>query len=164
MSRSSAVRLLIVASHIVFASVNAGAQSHPPVNAAPTPPSSELRELRGLIEQQSKQIEALGQQISKLTLAVEGKKESPPAVAAATPVEPATPAEPTKAPAAETSNKHVVEKGETLTSIAKHFNISIADLQKVNKIENERKLQIGQTLVIPSPKTPEQQTEKKENP
>ncbi|MDB6175181.1 MAG: Peptidoglycan-binding LysM [Chthoniobacteraceae bacterium] len=161
MSRSSAVWPVIVVSHIVFAFSKAGAQSPAPPNPGTNPPPpTELRELRGLLEQQGKQIEALTQQITKLTLAVEGKKESAPPVAVATAIEPVV--EVTKAP--ETLNKHVVEKGETLTSIAKHFNISITDLQKVNKIENERKLQIGQTLVIPSPKTPEQQSEKKENP
>ena len=64
--------------------------------------------------------------------------------------------------------KHVVAKGETLTSIAKHYNIPLAELQKANKNVNDRKLQIGQTLTIPTPppppppKTPEPAPEKKE--
>ena len=60
--------------------------------------------------------------------------------------------------------RHVVVKGETLTSIAKQYNIAVADLQKANKGIDERKLQIGQTLTIPMPSTPESTTEKKENP
>jgi LysM repeat protein len=44
-----------------------------------------------------------------------------------------------------------VTKGETLTSIAKHYKLTVGDLLKVNKIENDRMLQIGQTLVIPTP-------------
>jgi LysM repeat protein len=63
--------------------------------------------------------------------------------------------------------KHVVAKGETLTSIAKHYNITVADLLKLNKIENDRKLQIGHTVNVPS-KADAPQTatpiEKKENP
>jgi LysM repeat protein len=51
-------------------------------------------------------------------------------------------------------------KGETLTSIARHYNISLSELQRVNKIENDRKLQIGQSLVIPLSKLPETQTQK----
>jgi LysM repeat protein len=58
-----------------------------------------------------------------------------------------------------------VEKGETLTPIAKHYNIPLSDLQRLNKITNDRKLQIGQTLVVPTPpKAPETPVEKKETP
>jgi N-acetylmuramoyl-L-alanine amidase len=60
-------------------------------------------------------------------------------------------------------SKHVVAKGETLTSIAKHYNITIADLKNANKIEDERKLQIGQILSVPTPK-PADASDKKENP
>ena len=50
---------------------------------------------------------------------------------------------------ASSGNTHVVAKGETLTSIARMHKVSIEELQKLNHIENDRKLQIGQTLVIP---------------
>ena len=66
--------------------------------------------------------------------------------------------------------KHLVEKGETLTGIAKRYNVTLPDLQKFNKGVNDRKLQIGQTLIIPIAKLPETPateipiTEKKENP
>lgn len=46
-------------------------------------------------------------------------------------------------------NSHIVARGETLTSIAKMYNVSVSELQKYNHIENDRKLQIGQTLAIP---------------
>lgn len=59
--------------------------------------------------------------------------------------------------------KHTVAKGETLTSIAKQYNISLTELKNANKIENDRKLQIGQILSVPTPKAPDS-TEKKENP
>ena len=65
-----------------------------------------------------------------------------------------------KAEAAPSSARHVVVKGETLTSIARHYNISPSELQRLNKIENDRKLQIGQSLLIPLPKLPETQTQK----
>ena len=67
--------------------------------------------------------------------------------------------------------KHLVEKGETLTAIAKRYNVALPDLLKANKTVNDRKLQIGQTLTIPittppepakAPETPA--SEKKENP
>jgi LysM repeat protein len=50
-----------------------------------------------------------------------------------------------------TGNSHTVARGETLTSIAKVYNVSVTELQKYNHIENDRKLQIGQTLAIPGP-------------
>ena len=58
--------------------------------------------------------------------------------------------------------KHTVSKGETLTSIAKQYNIPVADLQKANQIRDEHKLQIGQILNIPPPKPPQPPTDKKE--
>ena len=65
---------------------------------------------------------------------------------------------------AEAAPKHTVAKGETLTSIAKVYNVTVSDLLKLNKIENDRKLQIGQTLTIPAPKPTETPAEKKETP
>ncbi len=61
--------------------------------------------------------------------------------------------------------KHLVEKGETLTGIAKRYNVVLSDLLKANKTVNDRKLQIGQTLTIPTTNPPETPaSEKKENP
>jgi LysM repeat protein len=55
------------------------------------------------------------------------------------------------AAAAPEGHHHVVEKGETLSSIAAHYKVKVAVLEKVNHITNDRKLQVGQKLVIPSP-------------
>lgn len=46
-------------------------------------------------------------------------------------------------------NTHVVARGETLTSIAKMYRVTVDDLQKTNHIEDGRKLQAGQTIIIP---------------
>jgi len=48
-------------------------------------------------------------------------------------------------------NAHTVARGETLTSIAKMYKVTVDDLQKANHIEDGRKLQAGQTIVIPTP-------------
>ena len=160
----------------------------PCIQAEDVAVSQELRDLRQAVQQQSKQIELLAEQVGKLTRALEAQKgvetakpaESAPAPTITTstsetakPVPEAAPAptaatEPAKGegiPKAEavSGTKHVVAKGETLTSIAKHYNISIADLKNANKIDNERKLQIGQILSVPTAKTPEA-PDKKENP
>jgi LysM repeat protein len=149
-------------------------------DASPTPAASgagnseDVRVLRQLIEQQSRQIEALTQQVSKLNQLLEARQGSV-ATAGATPASTqnmppvqesnapgstnasAPGAEPPRATAAAPEGgglTHVVARGETLTSIAKHYKVSVADLLKVNKIEDERKLQIGQTLTIPSTAKP----------
>ncbi|PYJ77016.1 MAG: hypothetical protein DME69_11735, partial [Verrucomicrobia bacterium] len=51
-------------------------------------------------------------------------------------------------------NTHTVARGETLTSIAKMYKVSVDELQKANNIEDGRKLQAGQTIVIPSSPSP----------
>ncbi|MGB8166752.1 MAG: LysM domain-containing protein [Chthoniobacteraceae bacterium] len=133
----------------------------------------EVRGLRALVEKQSKQIDALTEQIAKLRIALEKAGDVPLAGGTAAPV--AAPAVPSAtAPAAEFSldapkaepadgKRHVVIKGETLTSIAKHYNLPVSDLKKANKDVDERKLQIGQTLTIPTPKGAEAPVKKEEN-
>ena len=44
---------------------------------------------------------------------------------------------------------HVVAKGETLSSIAAHYSVTVAALKTTNQIQDERKLRAGQTLAIP---------------
>jgi nucleoid-associated protein YgaU len=46
---------------------------------------------------------------------------------------------------------HIVTQGETLTSIAKRYKVSVNSLVKTNNIAKEGTLQIGQKLTIPSP-------------
>ena len=135
----------------------------------------ELRELRQLVQQQSRHIEVLAEQVARLNRLID-VRSADPALAAAPAAPPDTPkppaelepeapkAEPVvKAEPAAAGPKHVVAKGETLTSIAKQYNISIADLKKANKIENERKMQIGQVLTVPAVKDTDT-PEKKANP
>ena len=100
------------------------------------------------IDLQNAKIDALSQQILKLEQQVSAIRpgvmigENPP---------PVTTAATTEAPKPpQTGNNHVVAKGETLTSIAKMHKVSVEELQKFNHIENDRKLQIGQTIMIPA--------------
>ena len=137
--------------------------------------NQEVHELRRDLQLQTIKLEALTLQIAELSRVIQTRdsarpspEPAPPAAAAV----PATPARPAPAPEPEIpraeavppSIQHVVAKGETLTSIAKLYNIPLADLQKLNKITNDRKLQIGQTLNVPAPKVPETPAEKKDNP
>jgi LysM repeat protein len=50
---------------------------------------------------------------------------------------------------------HIVARGETLSTIAEHYKISTASLKSANNITNDRKLRVGQKLLIPQPKAPE---------
>lgn len=45
---------------------------------------------------------------------------------------------------------HIVAKGETLSSIATHYKVKVSTLETVNHITDDRKLQVGQNLLIPS--------------
>lgn len=136
--------------------------------------TQEVHELRRDLQLQSKKLDALTQQIAELSRIIQARDAARPGTESASPAATATAPAPRPAPAPEPeipraeavppSIQHVVEKGETLTSIAKHYNIPLSDLQKLNKITNDRKLQIGQTLNVPSPKAPETPAEKKDNP
>ncbi len=51
-------------------------------------------------------------------------------------------------PTAASGNEYVVQKGETLTSIAKSHGITVAELRKANNLTGDA-LKVGQKLVIP---------------
>jgi LysM repeat protein len=142
----------------------------PMADAEEAPAALEIRELRQAVQQQSRQIEVLTEQVGRLTRVLEGQKPAGvPEFATRAEIMKAAEAEAPKAEAVPKAEpvpagpRHVVSKGETLTSISKQYNIPIAELKKANKIEDERKLQIGQILSVPTTKTPET-PEKKENP
>lgn len=150
----------------------------------------EIRELKMLIEQQMKRIDELTVHVGRLHQAVEAQKAAagpsplprrevgemaPYSGSADAKMQPArtrpetVPTEPAAAPEAPKAEavagvKHTVAKGETLTSIAKNYNIALADLQKANKDVNDRKLQIGQVITIPVTRTEATTPDKKDIP
>lgn len=109
---------------------------------------AQLETLIKKIDEQNTKIDALSQQILKLEQQISSMRpgvmigESTPAPTAATAASPTVP---------QSGNAHVVSKGETLTSIAKAYKVGVQELQKYNHIENDRALQIGQTVMIPTP-------------
>ncbi len=108
-----------------------------------------LQALTKKIDEQNAKIDALSQQILKLEQQVShirpgvmiGETPTPAPAANTATTEPPKPTQ--------SGNSHVVAKGETLTSIAKMHKVTVEELQKFNHIENDRKLQIGQTIMIP---------------
>lgn len=55
--------------------------------------------------------------------------------------------------AANGSTTYVVKKGDNPYSLAHRFHVSYSELLKINNITDPKKLQIGQKLIIPPPKT-----------
>ena len=49
---------------------------------------------------------------------------------------------------------HVVDIGESPASIAKKYNVSIAELMKANNISDSKRVTVGRKLVIPSAAAP----------
>jgi len=129
--------------------------------AASPPAGDDLKILRQMLDQQSRQLDVLAQEIARLNLLLEGKTPTAsglaPSPAEAMPQTP--PPAPSSGPfapkavavdaAPSSTSVHIVTKGETLTAIAKAYKVRVADLLKVNKITDVRKLQIGQSLALP---------------
>jgi hypothetical protein len=114
--------------------------------------------LRHSVERQSALIDELTREVARLAAIIE--KDRGPA-ALPVPAQATSPAEEEQpqgtdihktetAGTVQPGETHVVSKGETLTSIARHYKIGVAELLQANKIVDDRKLQIGQTLVIPA--------------
>jgi len=127
-----------------FLAINSHAQT--PASATENSEAPELLSLSKKIDQQNIKIDLLSQQILRLQQEI----ERPKAISAGS-LAPGAAEASSPAPAGST---HVVARGETLTSIAKMHKVGIEELQKFNHIENDRKLQIGQTLVIPGTAAP----------
>jgi LysM repeat protein len=112
--------------------------------------SAQLEALAKKIDEQNVKIDALSQEILKLEQQLShsrpgvmiGEASPAPATAAA----PVTSASHSSV----AGNTHTVARGETLTSIAKMYKVTVDDLQKANNIEDGRKLQAGQTIAIPT--------------
>ena len=115
-----------------------------------SPESAQLEALAKKIDEQNAKIDALSQEILKLeqqlSHARPGVMIGEPAPAPANAAASGTSA----SHSAVAGNTHTVARGETLTSIAKMYKVTVDDLQKANSIEDGRKLQAGQTISIPT--------------
>jgi len=112
----------------------------------------ELKALRQIIEQQSKQIDMLTAQITRLGSHLGAA--SPPLPASNPGGETAAPAVPparVSPPSGITpTNVHIIVKGDSLDKIAKQHNTTIAELMRLNKIPDPKRLQIGDQIVLPT--------------
>jgi LysM repeat protein len=116
------------------------------VAQSPEVSPSETDLLNKKVDEINVKLDALSQQMLKIE-----QQLSRPGVmiGEATPTPSAAPAVSVDAVHAN-GTSHVVARGETLTSIAKQYKVGVDELQKFNHIEDGRKLQAGQTILIPS--------------
>ena len=132
-----------------FAVWTASAESPAP-HEAKSAESAQLEALAKKIDEQNAKIDALSQELLKLEQQLSHTRPGV-MIGEAAPA-PATAA----APSASAShsgvagNTHIVARGETLTSIAKMYKVTVDDLQTANHIEDGRKLQAGQNIIIPT--------------
>jgi LysM repeat protein len=120
---------------------------------------NEIASLRAAVERQSARIEGLTREVARLTAILEKNQpdHAAPAAAPAAETQAQSAGAGMPAEAAPPAATHVVARGETLTSIARLHKVGVGELLQANKIVDDRRLQIGQTLVIPA------RTEKPEN-
>jgi len=133
---------------------------HVPAAKAQEGLAGEVKALKQMVEQQGKQIESLSAQVARLTSRIEGSGETPAAANRTAPpagdsTEFAIPAARAVAPHPP-ANVHIVVKGESLEKIAKSHGTTVPDLQKINRISDPKRLQIGQQLQLP-PTTPKKE-------
>src|SRR5262245_39167491 len=137
---SSGFRLFLLITTLGWACI------YPAHTRAEDPIQTELQALRKLVEQQNDQIARLSTEIARLGALLEGHK--PDAAPAPAPA-PGGTADAPRPPVVPPPNVHIVVKGDSLEKIAKQHNILVTDLQKLNKISDPKKLQIGQQLILP---------------
>lgn len=125
----------------------ASAQTPVP-NSRKSDDNAQLEALAKKIDDQNAKIDALSQEILKLEQQIAHMRpgvmigESTPSTAT-----PTAEAGAQIHPAG--GNTHIVARGETLTSISKMYKVTVDELQNANHIEDGRKLQAGQTIIIP---------------
>src|SRR5437867_2601883 len=116
--------------------------------------ANQFEALAKKIDEQNAKIDALSQEILKLEQQIAHIR--PGIVIGESTPSPGTSAAPAMSSSHPTAagNTHIVARGETLTSIAKMYKVTVDELQQVNHIEDGRKLQAGQTITIPTSATP----------
>ena len=113
--------------------------------------ATQLEALAKKIDEQNAKIDALSQEILKLEQQIAHLRPGV-MIGESTPSGTSPAAADGSPPAG--GNTHIVARGETLTSIAKTYKVGVEELQNANHIEDGRKLQAGQTIIIPAAASP----------
>ena len=111
--------------------------------------ATQLEALVKKIDEQNAKIDALSQEILKLEQQIAHMR--PGVMIGESTSSAASPSAATaSSPHPAGANTHTVARGETLTSIAKMYRVTVEELQNANHIEDGRKLQAGQSITIPA--------------
>jgi LysM repeat protein len=140
---------VIFCATFLFGSLCIASAQTPASKSGKSDDTAQLEALAKKIDEQNAKIDALSQEILKLEQQIAHLRPgvmvgestpsgTSPAAVAGSPPHPAG------------GNTHTVARGETLTSIAKTYKVSVEELQNANRIEDGRKLQAGQTIIIPA--------------
>ena len=86
-----------------------------------------------------------GQSSSTLLTVAASSGPAPPTTQSST----TAPATPPPTPATTEPGVYIVQKGDSLTSIAKQFGVSVAQLVAANNIKNQDHIEEGERLTIP---------------
>jgi LysM repeat protein len=141
-----------------FSLLSAVSAQTPPPGAPNSFDAAQLEALAKKMDEQNAKIDTLSreilkleQQLSRIRPGIMIGENTPGENISSSPI-PAASAE--SASHVTGGNTHTVARGETLTSIAKMYKVGVDELQKLNHIEDGRKLQAGQTIVIPTSPSP----------
>jgi LysM repeat protein len=141
---------------IAITSSSALAQTMAPTPNQSVSQAAQLQELTKKIDEQNAKIDMLSQEILKLQVEITNHRPgvmigegAPPSSASTSTTTSTSSATPELSGKAGNGSSHIVARGETLTSIAKMYNVNVSELQKYNHIDNQLKLLAGQTLLIP---------------
>ena len=121
--------------------------------AAQLSDAAQLEALAKKIDEQNAKIDTLSQQILKLEQEISNKRPGV-MIGEKAPSPAASPVPTDSLPRPGGGSTHTVARGETLTSIAKLYKVGVEELQKFNHIEDGRRLQAGQTIMIPASPAP----------
>jgi len=111
--------------------------------------ATQLEALVKKIDEQNAKIDALSQEILKLEQQIAHMRPGV-MIGESTPSAASPSAATASSPHPAGTNTHTVARGETLTSIAKMYRVTVEELQNANHIEDGRKLQAGQSITIPA--------------
>jgi LysM repeat protein len=139
---------------IAITSSSALAQTMAPTPNQSASQAAQLQELTKKIDEQNAKIDMLSQEILKLQVEITNRRPGvmigePPSSASTSTTTSTSSVTPEPSTKAGNGSSHIVARGETLTSIAKMYNVNVSELQKYNHIDNPLKLLAGQTLLIP---------------
>ena len=152
MPESAPMKLLAICAAALICAVALLDAQTPAPPAAKSPELTQLEMLVRKLDEQNAKIDTLSQQILKLQQELAEKR---PGVIVGE-REPATTPSPFAEAAAQAAGgtTHTVARGETLTSIAKTYHVTVDELQRANHIDNPLKLLAGQTITVPTTATP----------